>query len=198
MRRTFIKCVVLAGAAVVALSSSASAQYRGRGGFDRERTDSALAEPPRPAPGVAALVLDHAADFTLADSQRVMLQSIRHTQDSANGPWLQKLEALRPTGHPANGPADLSQDQRDEIATRRAAIADAMEGMRETNAEARQRTMALLTPEQQKKAAQLEEEARKKARENSGRDQNGSGTEERRGRRGGGGGGGGGMRPPGD
>jgi Spy/CpxP family protein refolding chaperone len=147
---------------------------------------------------VAALVLDHGADFALADSQRVMLQSIRHTQDSANGPWLKKLEALRPTSRPANGAADLSQEQRDEIATRRAAIAEAMEGMREANAEARQRTMALLTPEQQKKAAVLEEEARKKAREDSGSEPR-NGSSEGRGRRGGGGGGRGGMgRPPED
>jgi regulator of protease activity HflC (stomatin/prohibitin superfamily) len=197
LRSPFIKLVALAATAVAALATSASAQYRGRGGFDRERADSALALPPRPAPGVAALVLDHSADFALTDSQRVMLESIRHTQDSANGPWLQKLKALRPTGQPANGPADLSQEQRDEIAARRAAIAEAVEGMRESNAEARQRTMALLTPEQQKKAAQLEEEARKKAQE-SGPDRSGSGDEGRQ-RRGGGRGMGGGMgRPPED
>jgi hypothetical protein len=197
LRHPFIKLVVLAGTASTVLSASASGQYRGRGGFDRERADSSLAVPPRPVPGVAALVLDHAADFALVDSQRVMLQSIRHAQDSANGPWLQKLEALRPTSQPANGPADLSPEQRDEIATRRAAIAEAVEGMREANAEARQRTMALLTPEQQKRAAVLEEEARKKAREDGGRDRNAS-ADEGRGRRGGGGGRGGMGRPPED
>jgi hypothetical protein len=142
-------------------------------------------------PSVAALVLDHAADLAITDGQRAQLTSIRRTQDSANRPWLQRLDSLRPAGHPANGPNDLSQEQRDEIAARRAAIAEIMAGMRETNAVARQQTMALLSEDQQKKAAKLEEEARKKADEDRQRGQQGSGGEGRRG------GGGGRNRPPG-
>jgi Spy/CpxP family protein refolding chaperone len=165
MRRSSITCLVLAGAAVVALSTSASAQYRG---LDRQRMDSVLAEPPRLAPGVAALALDHAAELTLADSQQALLASIRRAQDSANRPWIERLEALRPSSHPAN-PLDLSPEQQEEIAARRLAIAEVMDGMRETNAQARQRAMALLTPEQQEKATRLEDQARKWARENGGR-----------------------------
>jgi hypothetical protein len=165
MRRSSITCFVLAGTAVVALSTSASAQYRG---FDRQRVDSMLAEPPRIAPGVAALALEHAAELALADSQQVLLASIRRAQDSANRPWIERLEALRPTRYPAN-PADLSPEQREEIDARRAAIAEVLEGMKETNATARQSAMVLLTPEQQEKAAELEGKARKWARENGGR-----------------------------
>jgi hypothetical protein len=165
MRRSSITCLVLAGTAVVASSTSAAAQFRG---FDRQRMDSVLAEPPRLAPGVAALALDHAAELALADSQQVLLASIRRAQDSANRPWIERLEALRPTRHPAN-PADLSPEQQEEITARRAAIAEVMEGMRETNATARRSAMALLTPEQQEKATELEDKARKWARENGGR-----------------------------
>jgi hypothetical protein len=165
MRRSIITCLVLAGTAVVASSTSASAQYRG---FDRQRMDSVLAEPPRLAPGVAALALDHAAELALADSQQMLLASIRRAQDSANRPWIERLEALRPTSHPAN-PLDLSPEQQEEIAARRVAIAEVMEAMRETNTTARQRAMALLTPDQQEKAAALEDKARKWARENGGR-----------------------------
>jgi hypothetical protein len=165
MRRSSITCLVLAGSAVVALSMSASAQYHG---LDRQRMDSVLAEPPRLAPGVAALALDHAVELALADSQQVLLASIRRTQDSTNRPWIERLEALRPTSRPAN-PLDLSPEQQEEIAARRLAIAEVMEGMRETNATARQRAMALLTPEQQEKATQLEDKARRWARENGGR-----------------------------
>jgi hypothetical protein len=165
MRRSSITCFVLAGSAVVALSTSASAQYRGR---DRQRMDSVLAEPPRLAPGVAALALDHAVELALADSQQVLLASIRRAQDSANRPWIERLEALRPTSHPAN-PFDLSPEQQEEIAARRLAIAEVMEAMRETNTTARQRAMALLTPEQQARATELEDKARKWARENGGR-----------------------------
>jgi hypothetical protein len=164
MRRSSITCFVLAGSAVVALSTSASAQYRGR---DRQRMDSVLAEPPRLAPGVAALALDHAVELALADSQQVLLASIRRAQDSANRPWIERLEALRPTSHPAN-PFDLSPEQQEEIAARRLAIAEVMEAMRETNTTARQRAMALLTPVQQERATELEDKARKWARENGG------------------------------
>ena len=165
MRRSSITCLVLAGTAVVAFSTSVSAQYRG---LDRQRMDSVLAEPPRLAPGVAALALTHAAELALADSQQVLLASIRRTQDSANRPWIERLEALRPTSHPAN-PFDLSPEQQEEIAARRLAIAEVMEAMRETNTTARERAMALLSPEQQQKATELEDKAAKWARENGGR-----------------------------
>jgi hypothetical protein len=81
-------------------------------------------------------------------------------------------------------PNDLSQEQREEIAARRSAIAAVMEGMRETNALARQRAMAILSAEQQEKAAELENDARKKADEDRARRGRSAGMGE--GRRGGG------------
>ena len=53
------------------------------------------------------------------------------------------------------------------IARRRAAVTAAMDAMRETNAEARQQVMAVLTPDQQQKAAHLENDAEKLARAQS-------------------------------
>jgi hypothetical protein len=173
--------------AVAVLASVASAQMGGgrRGGGRSQNVSDALALPPRVPPGVAALVLDHAGDFALADSQRVVLESIRRTQDSANRPWLARLDSLRPTSQPLN-PNDLSPDQQQEIAARRTAIAAAMEGMRETNALARQRTMAVLSPAQQQRAAELENDARKKADEaRSRREADAGGSMGGEGRRGG-------------
>src|ERR1700716_3994103 len=149
MRVSLMKCVVVVAVAAIVAPVSASAQYGGRGGGGgqggrggggerggaSDRADTALAMPSRPVPGVAALVLDHAADLAITNDQRTELESIRHGQDSANRPWLQRLDSLRPTGRPANGPNDLSQEQRDEIAARRAAITEVMAGMREANAE---------------------------------------------------------------
>jgi len=178
-------------ALVVLVAPLASAQFGGRrGGGDKP--EEALAIPPRPAPGVAALVLEHGADLALADSQRVLLESIRRTQDSANRPWLQQLDSLRPSGRPANGPDDLSPEQRSEIETRRKAIAAVMEGMRDNNALARQHTMAVLSPAQQEQAAKLEQDARKKAEEDRARRTPEAGGEGRRR-----GGGMGGRRPGG-
>jgi hypothetical protein len=119
--------------------------------------------PPPIPPSVAALVLEHADDFKLADEQRVVVDSVRRAQDSANRPWMAKLDSLRPTRQPAGGPGDLSQEQRDELEARKIAIANVIEGMRETNAQARKQVMDTLNPDQQKRAASLEEEARKKA-----------------------------------
>jgi hypothetical protein len=174
----------------------AAAQFGGRGQRHSSNPSEAIAEPPHLPPTVASLVLDHAAQLSLADSQRVVLESIRHTQDSANRPWLQRLDSLRPRARPVN-PDDLSQEQRDEIDARRKAVTEVMGQMRETNAVARQRVMALLNPTQQKQAAELEEAARKKAEEEGQRRSadafgGGGGGGGGRGRRGGGGG----MGPP--
>lgn len=165
MKRTYPPlgtALVIAGLATLTLSLSASAQYATR----RPATslEEALAEPPRIAPGVAALALEHGGELALADSQRVLLESIRRAQDSANRPFIAQLEALRPTHRPAN-PSDLSQEQRDEIEGRRKAIAAILQRMHDGNAMARWRAMAALTPDQQEKAATLEEEAQKRADE---------------------------------
>ena len=160
MRPSFLKLSLLAASVLLAGSLPASAQYRRQ----REVDPKEIAAIPAIAPSVAALVLEHPADFSLVDSQRTALESIRRTQDSANRPWIQKLEGLRPASMPIN-PADLSPEQREEIAVRRKAIDEAMAGMRETNALARERTMALLTEPQQHRAAELENDARKEAEE---------------------------------
>ena len=136
--------------------------------------------PPPIPPTVAALVLEHADDFKLADSQRVVLESVRRAQDSANMPWRMKLDSLRPTRQPANGMGDLSQEQRDELEARRTAIAMVLDGMKENNAQARKKVMDVLDPDQQKRAASLEDEARKKAEDEAKqRASNGQGSRRR-------------------
>jgi hypothetical protein len=156
-------------ALVLISAAPLQAQYGGGGGrrARNARTDAASAEPPRIAPTVAALVLEHGTDMQLSEKQIALITSIRQTQDSANRPWLLKLDSLRNGPRPVN-PNDLSQEQRDDMAARREAVAAALDGMREANAEARQGVMAALSPDQQVKAAVLESDAQKKAREQSG------------------------------
>ena len=163
MRRSAWIPVTLALTALVSAAPAAAAQYGARNrGLDH--VEDIIAEPPRPAPGVAALALEHAAELELSAEQKAALESLRRTQDSANAPWLQRLDSLRPTRRPVN-PSDLSPEQREEIAARRAAIELAMNGMRETNTSARERALAVLTPEQQRRAAELEKQANKRADE---------------------------------
>jgi hypothetical protein len=166
MRRFVHHAVILAVFASFSVSALATAQRGRRGGTRADNpqgTGMMMGGLPPMPPTVAALVLEHAADFKLADSQRVVLESVRRAQDSANRPWMAKLDSLRPTRQPANGMGDLSQEQRDELEARKTAIANALEGMRETNAQARKHVMDVLNPDQQKRAASLEEDARKKA-----------------------------------
>jgi hypothetical protein len=212
MRSQLKIALMLSVTALVGISSVAQAQRGGggggRGGRGGQRNDGdsnnnssssqdvgVTGAPPMPTP-VAALALEHAADLKLSESQTTALASIRHSQDSANAPLLRVLDSLRPTSRPANGPNDLSAEQRQVIEERRAAITPVLEAVRETNAEARIKVMALLNDDQQKSAAKYEEDARKKAEEEGKRrSQSGSGDGGGGGRRRGGGGGG---RPPED
>ena len=157
-----LRSAVAAGVATLAISAGASAQYATR--RPTMPLEEAIAEPPRIAPGIAQLALEHASELALADSQRVLLETIRRSQDSVNRPFAAQLEALRPTHRPAN-PNDLSQEQRDEIETRRKAIGAIMQNVHDSNALLRWRAMAVLTPEQQERAAKLEEDAQQRADE---------------------------------
>jgi hypothetical protein len=190
--------------ALVGISSVSQAQRGGggRGGRGGQRNDGnngndnasqdigVTGAPPMATP-VAALAIEHAADLKLTDSQNLAISAIRFSQDSANRPRLRTLDSLRPTSRPANGPNDLSAEQRQVIEERRAAIAPVLEAVRETNAEARIKVMALLDPDQQKRAAEFEDEARKKTEEDFKRKARSEGGGGGMGRRGGG-------RPPED
>ena len=168
MRPPLKNALMLAVTALLGFAALSQAQMGGSRSAQRNNNnpeDVGLAGPPPIAPGVAALAIEHAAELGLTDGQNIALATIRHSQDSANAPRLKTLDSLQPTRRPAGGVNDLSPEQRQEIEERRAAIAPVLEAVRETNAEARVKVMALLNPEQQKRAAQLEEDARRKADE---------------------------------
>ena len=191
--RLQLHAVTVAIAALVSVTMPASGQRGMRGGsrsgggrYPQGGGEAAVIA--RVAPPIVGLVLEHADEFSLSDTQRSALEAVRQAQDSANRPWMLKLDSLRPRGMPANGMGDLSQEQRDEIEARKVAVAKVIEGMRETNAEARKKVMDILNPDQQQRAAVLEDEAKKQLDEASKRNARGEG----------GGGRGGRGRPPED
>lgn len=149
--------VVSAVLALVALPSVGSAQYFPH---SRNRMPTPL---PIPPVSVAKVVLDKEKDFALTDSQRVQLNLVQRRLDSANAPFLARLDSLRPTSRPANGFDDLSQEQREDLDARRAAMTVVIAKMEGNFATARLRTLALLAPKQHGKVAKLEKEAKKKA-----------------------------------
>lgn len=185
MRGLHHHAFVIAVLTLASVSMPAAAQRGMRGGSRRggeSSQGSEAATVPRVAPPIVGLVLEHADEFKLTDAQRSALASVRQVQDSANRPWMQKLDSLRPKGMPANGMGDLSQEQRDEIEARKRAVANVIEGMRETNADARKKVMDILNPDQQQRAAVLEDEARKKLDEESKRNVRAEGRGDRAGR----------------
>jgi DNA-binding MarR family transcriptional regulator len=118
---------------------------------------------PRVAPSVAALAVRYGGDLQLSQTQLDSIQVVRQRQDSLNAPWLRTLDSLRNGPRPVN-PLDLSQEQRELMAARRATLTAALDAMRATNADARTKVMAVLTPDQQRKAAELENHAQELAR----------------------------------
>lgn len=159
--RPFVRLSAIAVVTVLA-ALPAGAQYGGRGG---SRQNASLVIP-HVAPSVAALAIRYGGDLQLSQKQLDSIEAVRQRQDSANAPWLRSLDSLRNGPRPVN-PLDVSQEQRELMAKRRAAVNAAMDAIRATNAEARTQVMAVLDPDQQAKAARLENDAQKFARAQS-------------------------------
>lgn len=165
MRRLAHSVVQLAAFSLLAV---ASASAQGARSSQRSYPENiGITGAPPIAPGIAALALSvvDSSYLNLTPQQRVTLDSIRRWQETANEPRLRALDSLRPTRRPANGPNDLSQEQREEIDARKLAIQSVLDVIRETDTAARAQAMAIFSPEQQKRAEKLEKEAGKRAEE---------------------------------
>jgi len=128
----------------------------------------------KPAPiapvNVARAVIEHEKDMALSDSQRTQIVLIQRRLDSTTAPMLKKLDSLRPSWRPAGGLNDLSQEQRDQLATLRAAQVAVIDSLSPTFAKAREQVMSVLRPEQRERAAKYERDARKRAQEQAKRE----------------------------
>lgn len=165
MSRSNRTVVVAAALGLVLLPSIATGQYV-------RRDNNPFAGKPAPiAPvNVARVVIERERDMALSDSQRTEIVLIQRRLDSTAAPLLKKLDSLRPTWRPAGGPNDLTPEQREHLATTRAAQAAVVDSLTPTFAKAREQVMALLRPEQRERAAKLERETRKRAEERSKRE----------------------------
>lgn len=165
MRRLFHSVVQLAAFSLL-IAAPLSAQVARTSQRSYPENIGITGAPPI-APGIAALALSvvDSTYLNLTMVQRVTLDSIRRLQETANAPRLHTLDSLRPTRRPAGGPMDLSQEQREEIDTRKAAIQTVMDAIHETDTAARAQVMSIFTDEQRKRAEKLEKEASKRAEE---------------------------------
>ena len=83
---------------------------------------------------------------------------------------LKKLDSLRPSWRPAGGLNDLSQEQRDQLVSLRAAQIAVIDSLSPTFAKARDQVMSVLRSEQKERAAKFEKNARKRAEESAKRE----------------------------
>jgi hypothetical protein len=155
-----IRSVTTVAVLVLALSPSLA-----MGQMPVRRDNSPFAGKPAPiAPvNVARAVIEHERDMALSDSQRTQIVLIQRRLDSTTAPMLKKLDSLRPSWRPAGGLNDLSQEQRDQLVSLRAAQVAVIDSLSPTFAKAREQVMSVLRPEQKERAAKYEKDARKRA-----------------------------------
>ena len=159
MRRQFRSVATIASFVLVALPSVARAQYV------HHDNDPFGGKPAPVAPPSVASVALADKEISLDDGQRAQLKRIQAHLDSANAPFLQKLEAARPTWRPAGGLGDLSQEQRDQLIAYRHAQEAIVDSVAPNVVKANTEARAVLRPEQLDRAAKLEKDARKRAEE---------------------------------
>ena len=178
MSRSTRTVVVAAALGLVVLPSLAAGQ-----GIRRDNNPFVGKPAPLAPVNVPRVVIERERDMALSDSQRTQIVLIQRRLDSTAAPLLKRLDSLRPTWRPAGGPNDLTPEQRERLATTRAAQAVVVDSLTPTFTEAREQVMALLRPEQRERAAKLEREARKRALEQSKRELEGPQMMEGYGRR---------------
>ena len=159
MRRQFRSVATIATFAFVALPSVARAQ------FVHHDNDPFGGKPAPVAPPSVAQVALADNEIALDDSQKAQLKRIQAHLDSTNAPFLQRLEAARPTWRPAGGLGDLSQEQRDQLVAYRHAQEAIVDSVAPNVTKANEQARAVLHPEQLERAAKLEKDARKRAEE---------------------------------
>ncbi len=161
MRRQIRSIATVTSLALVVLPSAVKAQYL------RHDNDPFGGKPAPIAPvSVAKAILErNDKEIALDPEQKTQLQRIQTRLDSANAPYLQRLDAARPSWRPAGGLGDLSQEQRDQLVAYRHAQEAIVDSVAPKIVKANEEARALLRPEQRERAAKLEKDARKRAEE---------------------------------
>ena len=161
MRRQIRSIATVTAFALVVLPSAVKAQYL------RHDNDPFGGKPAPIAPvSVAKAILErNDKEIALDPEQTTQLQRLQAKLDSANAPYLKRLEAARPSWRPAGGLGDLSQEQRDQLVAYRHAQEAIVDSVGPNVLKANEQARALLRPEQRERAAKLEKDARKRAEE---------------------------------
>jgi hypothetical protein len=144
----------------------ANAQVRpGGGGFGRGRG------PGRPAheEGITApkqvnavnLLIQHRQELSLTDTQFVQIIVIKRVVDSANAPFMRKIDSVQRVFKSVPIFSEPSAAHRDSVAEGRAVVQEALAGVRENLDTARDKAYALLSSQQLAKAQELEAQAQK-------------------------------------
>ena len=139
---------------------------RGGGGGDSASAamNPAAARDSLEALGFAGLVLRHRSALQLTDSQVVVLTGLQGEFKVQSATARQQLDSLRAANAQFVQEVVASHDtltsaQRDTVIKRREMIASVLANLRDIEQQARQHTLAILTPTQQQQAQALETQA---------------------------------------
>jgi hypothetical protein len=108
------------------------------------------------------LLIEHRQELTLTDSQFMRVIVVKRGLDSANAPLMRRIDSVQ---HVLKGGAPLfgetSPARRDSLSIGRSVVQQTLAGVRDNNAEWRDKAYALLSGAQVTKAQELEAKAEK-------------------------------------
>ena len=108
------------------------------------------------------LLIEHRQDLALSDSQFMRVIVVKRSLDSANAPLMRRIDSVQ---HVLKGGAPLfgetSPARRDSLSFGRSVVQQSLAGVRENNADWRDKAYALLSGAQLTKAQEFEAKAEK-------------------------------------
>ncbi len=150
-------------AAAVLFAGAAQAQLPG--GFGRGRASGKMTiDPGIEVPKVinpVNLLIENRAALELTETQFTRIIAIKRSLDSANAPLMRRVDSVSRLFKKGPIFADPSVARRDSLAAAHAVVRESIAGVEVNNAEAKDKSHALLTSAQIIKAEQIEEKARK-------------------------------------
>jgi len=165
MKRLLSVALLLFVAATPGLATAQGSRGGGFGGGGRGQRgqngqgDSSATAAPRAQLSFADMVFAHRKDLQLADSTTVRVNDIRMSAMSQRATFTKEVDSLQAVMvvSPEEAETPPTDSSRKAIMTQRRALAARLGDLHDVDVNARNATLALLTPKQQKKAESLEE-----------------------------------------
>jgi hypothetical protein len=159
LRVSFLIAFALTPGLAVAQGGRGGGFGRGRG--QRGQTDSTATGAPRVQLSFADMVFARRSDLQLTDSETIKVNDIRMSAMSQRAVLTKEVDSLQAVAVVSPGDAETppTDSSRKATMSQRRALASKLGDLHDVDVNARNATLAVLTPDQQKKAESLEEAA---------------------------------------